>query len=160
VPLVLRWPGTLPTGRHVDAHAGLVDLMPTLLALLDVPAPAGMQGRSVAPLVQNGSTAPTAAVVSEHFEPGATQRFESLRQDGFAYIVQGPAEQLYDTRADPGERVNLVAARPDAAAPLRGELERWRDACVPLAVAFGAIGQGPAPDADTVRQLRALGYIQ
>ena len=51
VPLVLRFPGRLPAGRRVDARARLLDLMPTVLDLLGVPAPADVQGRSLVPLV-------------------------------------------------------------------------------------------------------------
>jgi N-sulfoglucosamine sulfohydrolase len=55
-PLLLRWPGMgRPQTRRELISS--VDLMPTLLELLGVPAPAGLDGRSVLPLLR-GETQP------------------------------------------------------------------------------------------------------
>jgi len=49
VPLLLSWPGHLPERAIVNgAMASLVDLMPTLLWLLGLPVPPGMQGQPLA----------------------------------------------------------------------------------------------------------------
>ena len=39
VPLIMRWPGHLPQGKHVPDLVELVDLFPTVCSLLNVPAP-------------------------------------------------------------------------------------------------------------------------
>src|SRR5262249_22274748 len=69
VPLVLRWPGRLPAGQRIGTVAGLVDLMPTILDLLDVSGPSAMQGRSLVPVMEGTTTAASPAVPSEYRDP-------------------------------------------------------------------------------------------
>ena len=56
VPFMARWPGNFPKGAVVDAPAQHIDVFPTLCALLDIPAPAGVKldGRNIAPLLKEG----------------------------------------------------------------------------------------------------------
>jgi N-sulfoglucosamine sulfohydrolase len=51
-PAILRWPGLKKPAEDRDNMVSSVDLMPTVLELLDVPGPAGMDGRSLLPLVR------------------------------------------------------------------------------------------------------------
>jgi arylsulfatase A-like enzyme len=160
VPLVLRLPGRVPAGRRVAERVGLLDVMPTVLELLGVPAPPGLQGRSLAPLVRGDAPAePAPPAVSEYSNPTLGRTFESVRHGDGAYIVDRGAEQLYDLRTDPGEQRNLAPAAPPALGALRAALARWRAACAPLAARLGPRGPGVAADAETVRRLRALGYL-
>ena len=65
-----------------------------------------------------------------------------------------------DVVEDPGEQHDLAAARPERVAALLAELDRWRTACVALVPRLGPSGEGVAPDPDTLKRLRALGYVQ
>jgi arylsulfatase A-like enzyme/Tfp pilus assembly protein PilF len=51
VPLFVRLPGGAGGGRVVDAAVSHVDLLPTVLDLVGVAPPAGVHGRSLAPLL-------------------------------------------------------------------------------------------------------------
>ena len=51
VPLLMRLPGVLPSGRTVEAVSRTVDVMPTILELVDAPTPATVQGQTLLPLV-------------------------------------------------------------------------------------------------------------
>jgi len=51
-PLLLWWPGMGKPVINAKDMVSSVDLMPTLLELLSVPAPAGLDGRSLLPLLQ------------------------------------------------------------------------------------------------------------
>jgi len=51
VPLILSWPGTLPSGRIYDALVELVDIVPTIYELLELAIPDRVQGRSLMPLL-------------------------------------------------------------------------------------------------------------
>jgi N-sulfoglucosamine sulfohydrolase len=55
-PLLIRWPGMGPLQRRRELVSS-VDLMPSLLELLKLPAPAGLDGRSWLPLLR-GETQP------------------------------------------------------------------------------------------------------
>ncbi|MEC8511719.1 MAG: sulfatase-like hydrolase/transferase [Planctomycetota bacterium] len=53
VPSILRWPAASPPGRTVDAPCGTIDLLPTIAAALDAPAPTeGLDGTSLLPLLR------------------------------------------------------------------------------------------------------------
>ncbi|HVG59268.1 MAG TPA: sulfatase [Hyalangium sp.] len=56
IPFVLRRPGQVAAGRTVEGRARSIDVAPTLLALLGVPAPETFRGRSLAPFVVPGAT--------------------------------------------------------------------------------------------------------
>jgi N-sulfoglucosamine sulfohydrolase len=51
-PVLLRWPGLAKPGVDRDSMVSSVDIMPTVLELLGVPAPEGMDGRSLLPLTR------------------------------------------------------------------------------------------------------------
>ncbi|MDF1800218.1 MAG: sulfatase-like hydrolase/transferase [Planctomycetota bacterium] len=52
VPLIFSWPGKLPAGAEVDGPVGLVDLVPTIAALADVPGPAATSGRDLSAVLR------------------------------------------------------------------------------------------------------------
>ncbi|MDC0709846.1 sulfatase-like hydrolase/transferase [Stigmatella sp. ncwal1] len=56
VPFVLRFPGRVAEGRTVTSRARSLDVAPTLLELLGVPAPETFRGRSLAPLIVPGAS--------------------------------------------------------------------------------------------------------
>ena len=161
VPLILRFPGRLPAGRHVRARARLLDVMPTILDVLGIPAPAAAEGRSLVPLL--GDDRPGAGpddVVSEHNNVAIGRTFESLRRGPLTYIADGPVEALFDVARDPREDVDVSAGRPEDLAAMRSALARWRDDCRERAARLGARGDGVLPDEGTKRRLRALGYVE
>lgn len=47
VPWILRLPASVPAGERVGRTAGLLDVMPTLLELLGLPIPDGIEGRAL-----------------------------------------------------------------------------------------------------------------
>lgn len=51
VPLLLWRPGSVPAGMVIEETVEVIDLMPTVLQMAGLPMPAGMQGRSLLPLM-------------------------------------------------------------------------------------------------------------
>src|SRR5262249_15136849 len=69
VPLILRWPGHLPANRRVGDLVELVDVMPTVLHLIQIAAPRGLHGIDLVPLLQGTPGAKGHEVVfSEYLE--------------------------------------------------------------------------------------------
>jgi len=60
VPLVVHLPGRVHAGSSA-LPARLIDVAPTMLALLGVPAPAGVDGRSLLAAIDGGADAPAPA---------------------------------------------------------------------------------------------------
>ena len=83
----------------------LLDIYPTLLDLVDLPAVKGLEGTSLLPLLENPS--------ARRVEPAVTTWYynnHSVRGLNFRYIrYRDGTEELYDHRSDPGEHRNLAA---------------------------------------------------
>jgi arylsulfatase A-like enzyme len=160
VPLVLRWPGRLPSGRRVPAPVGLVDLPPTVLELVGLPPLPDAQGASVAGLADGSrTTGGPAAVFAEFSLPD--RRYEAVRRDGLTVARDRDVVTAWDHTVDPGE---LTPLRPEpiaSTAALRAALDRWHAANATLATRLGPrTGDVSAPSPATVEQLRALGYVE
>ncbi len=52
IPLLFIWPDRLEGGRVIDAPVSMIDVLPTLLELVNLPLPEVLQGQSLAPLLR------------------------------------------------------------------------------------------------------------
>ena len=122
VPLVVALPGGR-AGVTAPQTVELVDVLPTLCDLAGVPLPAGVDGRSLAPLVRAGGADAAAWTARPAFTEVQHRdvRGVSMRSGRWRYTVWNGGEagrQLYDHNTDPHEFVNL-ADRPDHAATVQ-----------------------------------------
>ena len=149
VPLFVRLPGGRLAGTRVAAPAGLVDVMPTILAAVGEPVPAVLPGRSLIALAREKSS--PRAIYSETLYPRyhfGWSDLASLTDDRHHYI-EAPRSELYDFQEDPGETRDLSGGLPPAFRRLRVTLESMSR---PL--------QSPgAADPETVKKLASLGYV-
>ncbi len=124
-PLILAGPG-IPKGRSIHGFTYLLDLFPTLCDLANLPAPAGLEGRSLRPLWSPAAaTGPWRDSVFLAF----TDTMRSFRDERWKLIVYPPTgrRQLFDLRRDPHERRNL-AGSPGHRAREEALLARMREA--------------------------------
>ena len=130
VPFFLRWPGGgLEGGRDVDEMSLHIDVLPTFIELCGLDAPdVDFDGRSVAPLLHGGQAS----------LPGDRVHFLQYRQDTVPpekwtnavmtrrwRLVRG--KELYDIKADPGQREDVAAAHPGVVERLRVAHDAWWD---------------------------------
>jgi arylsulfatase A-like enzyme len=54
VPLVMRWPGSLPEGARIKGTTGIIDIVPTILSAVGLPVPAASPGVDLAQLARDG----------------------------------------------------------------------------------------------------------
>ena len=118
VPLVVAAQGRL-AARRVAEPVSLLDLAPTLLELAGHPdaaeLTAGMDGRSLAPLLGDRAPGADGSVLSEYLAEGVTSPAVMIRRGAHKFIhCEGDPDQLFDLAEDPGELVNL-AERPENA---------------------------------------------
>jgi arylsulfatase A-like enzyme len=113
IPMMIRYPPRIAAGAHLTRMALNLDLAPTLLDLLGVPAPAHYQGRSLMRLLADPGGAWRSDWLYEYYEyPGNedVRPCRGVRTERFKYIhyFTAPEEfELYDLEADPDEMRNL-----------------------------------------------------
>jgi len=155
VPLVIRAPGCNRESPVTDP-VHLIDLLPTVLTLLELPVPERVQGRDLGPLLR-GETVPWSPV-SGYAESlyarlhHGTAALRALREDGFK-LVRGAVTELYDLTDDPGELRDVSSEEPQRSARMARELEGLvadLDRQEPDRVAI---------DEDARRSLESLGYV-
>lgn len=157
VPLILMGPGVAPD-RVIQEQFPLVDLMPTLLGLLQLRAPAGMDGTDRRQWIADSQRLPIAmAAEATAYGPDWIAWL-----DGRYKLVTdrvGTPHLLFDLVEDPYERTNRVAELDSlaAGAALRAALSTWNDAMLADAPAPTPIGEL----SDEMREgLKSLGYVQ
>lgn len=151
VPLLIRLPDRRQAGRVVDDQVRLLDVAPTLLALLGVEPHPSFEGLDLRATLEEGYEPPPA--YSESFFPRlhfGWQELYAVRHGGFKYIL-APRPELYDLAEDAAESVNLADRRQAKAQQLATLLEELRGD--PAAVEPGRV------DPEVEERLRALGYI-
>lgn len=51
IPMMFIWPGHIAEGQRLSQQVSMIDMLPTILDLTDLPLPDGLQGQSLAPLL-------------------------------------------------------------------------------------------------------------
>ena len=152
VPLILYQP-RLFEPRVVSAAARHVDLLPTILDALSLPAPEGLRGRSLLPVAAGrADQAPPTTyfeALSGQLNQGWAPLYGVLRGD--TKYIDLPIPEIYDLAADPREERNLATTEPQRLAELRALLQ-------PLRALDGGAAQSPE-SAEIRQRLQSLGYL-
>ena len=136
--LIMYWPGHIDGGNCHDHLLTNCDLLPTVLDLVGIRTPEGLDGRSFLPLLEGDDYLPREDIFAEmtwhdKYNPMRairTNRYKYIRNFGERPLVymprdiytgpagqemreeyygtQRPEEELYDLAADPWEQNNLI----------------------------------------------------
>ena len=132
VPMVARWPGTIPAGA-VSAHASAFeDYMPTFAEIAGVERPAGLDGVSMlAALEGRASAQKPREYLYWEFQGKQAVRMGSWK--GIRNAATG-AFELYDLATDIGEKTDVTAAHADVVSRIEGIMRtaRTESALFPL----------------------------
>jgi arylsulfatase A-like enzyme/Tfp pilus assembly protein PilF len=157
VPMIFHAPSGLPKGKVIHRQTSLVDVVPTVLALLGQELPEGLDGAN---LCDPPPTAPRPILI----ETIATQAMHGwaplvgVRRSDYKYIL-APAPELYDLARDPRELDNIHEREPDVRRQLTGELVRWLGDDPYLAARRAVDLSQLNVDKESLRKLSALGYV-
>jgi arylsulfatase A-like enzyme len=168
VPLILTFPFRLEPGAVVETRTRNVDIWPTLLELLGLPALPRSDGRSRVPEILAAARGEEPPAQPEHSiahidrfwgrPMQAAAPVVAVVEDGLRYVsVRNGAsfsEELFDAKSDPRELQSVLAQRPEDAERLR-ELAKQYLETPPVWDA-----KPPTLELDEIQlnQLRALGY--
>ncbi len=169
--------GDLPRDRVSTRLAAQVDVVPTVLDLLGLPAPPEIDGVSLAAEIRgasdasgddvsgsdasaSGDTSPPddedlaraayAEAVSPWYAYGWATLYQ-LRTTRWKYI-EAPTPLLFDLVRDPGEQVDVSSEEPEVVARMKNELDRR--------IARAAEGDSSRElSAGDIARLNALGYM-
>lgn len=119
VPLLMRWPGTLPTMRTVADTVTLVDLYPTILAAAGI-TPTATDGVDLVAHVNATNPPPPHPEICWRESPA-----RAIRDGNWKLIESGTSVWLYDLSVDPRERTNLAPANPGLVTTLTQKLDAW-----------------------------------
>jgi len=167
IPMGIVWPERFgPT--VVTAPASILDIAPTVLGLLGLPAPRGFGGHDWTVSLEDGAAPPDrvlcfqahkGAVMSRHASARARRKgllevgcLDSGRKE-IVRLADGRLS-LFDLRGDPAELRSLASPSSDPSTGLRS----WRDGVVDALRALDGSSVEPM-DPETIEKLRSLGYI-
>jgi choline-sulfatase len=151
VPLVFRGPG-VPVGVRNNTAFSLLDVVPTILSLLDLPVASSMPGMALLPEIPKVRTSPVFSICSRGRSVTVDSRYR-LHQPREYKIKQGQLPELFDIVNDPLELTPLED--PAMEERLRGLITDW--VAAGEAIDWGDI----APiDMDKLREeMHAVGYV-
>jgi arylsulfatase A-like enzyme len=170
VPLVFRYPAGLPRGHRVDGIAQSIDVMPTLLELLGIDAPAEVDGVSLIPLIHGrepmlnpyalAKTTKALTYLNLELDRNLHDHY-AIRTREWKYLhgEDGLTFALFDLVSDPGEALNIAPNEVARVTELRQLLLHVLETHQVDPSEF----LQPLEDDDRRRleeRLRSLGYIQ
>jgi iduronate 2-sulfatase len=122
VPMIISVPGQKHPGVKTNALSEFVDIYPTLCELCGLPAPDGLEGTSLVPVIERPDRPWKTAAFSQYPRPGGIPVAANIRQMGYAMRTERYrytewrdwktgnvlARELYDYQTDPQGNVNIV----------------------------------------------------
>ncbi len=119
-PLLISVPGQKSAGQRCDAVVEFLDIYPTLADLCGLPIPAGLDGVSLKPLLENPAASLNKVAISQYPRGGRQTGNRplmgySVRNERWRLTVwrdrknqETVATELYDEKNDPAETINLA----------------------------------------------------
>jgi arylsulfatase A-like enzyme len=165
VPLIFHYPKLIPVNRVDNEHiVQVVDIMPSILDILEIPIPQNIQGRSLLPIF-NGQhdtefNLAFAELRSDINWKGKNQRFgdgiKAVINKEWKYIsYDNGREELYKLDVDPKEELNMAPDKREKVQEMKKILDLWSSS-----VSRQTDGTTGLIDSGRLEQLRSLGYLK
>lgn len=145
VPGIFNWPGTIEAGQVSEEPAGLVDVLPTICGLLNLPKPdRHLDGTSLAPILTGQpaeferhqplfwhlqKSRPIVAMRDGRYSLVADPDYElstnNMFQEAWIPTIKTGSYknfQLFDLKADPNQTSNIASANPELVEKLKAKL--------------------------------------
>ncbi len=176
IPLIVVWPERIVPGQRFSDPVSMIDMLPTILDLADLPMPEVMQGQSLAPLLLGEAGWEPQPVILDQFEVDNDTgefrgRIEVVDGRWGASLEINPDPELptderrpvpllvYDLWNDPMCLHSVHEERPDLVEKYTAFLEARWEAHQALAQQFTPGEESPLTP-EQLRTLRSLGYIR
>jgi arylsulfatase A-like enzyme len=160
IPLVF-WGRSLPRGRRIPTPVSLIDVAPTILDLVGLPALEDADGVTLVPLLR-GRASGRAPVFSTLFNSFTGNLALASVRDGTTKLILNTSTNRidqYDLAKDPGERAPRPAASDSALARALQDRITVERAAFEARERAGRERNLEAFPTDVVDRLRSLGYV-
>ncbi len=157
VPLIFVFPFEKLQGLSRSQVVSLVDIMPTILEMANIPIPSQVQGESLVPLFFKDKKLKNNFAYSETYYPRfhyGWSELKGIQNERFKLII-APRMELYDLINDPDEKINLASTYLDELDKLRRLADRFMEETSQNAFQIDYRHM----DEETRQKLTALGYI-
>jgi len=143
VPLIVKWPRTVATGKECNVPVITPDLFATICEVCGAKSPDKIDGRSILPQLK-GSTEPVHDALYWHYPHYANQGSKpggAIRVGDYKLIeyYENGRRELFNVKDDISESRNLAEDMPILVERLAVRLEGWRED-------VGALMPTPNPD--------------
>jgi arylsulfatase A-like enzyme len=166
VPMIFIFPGRIKNGAVFKQPVELVDLVPTILDLLDIKEQkSAFQGQNLAPTLLTGAGLDMDRPIYLHRRHYVEKWMDKIWVKGekfgvrigkWKYIVgdEEGTKELFNLEADPGEKNNLYMDFKKVADSLSDELDRWKQSHM------SSSKNAPRIPEDDLKKLKTLGYVE
>lgn len=150
-PLLVRWPGRIRPGSHIQSVSGAIDLLPTITGLAGIEPGSSrpLDGRSLAPMLLGQVDSLPSRLLFSTWGKKASVRSDRFRLDeaGQLFDIQSDRGQLKDVAQEhPAEARQLQAALKEHVQEMQALAKRFQDR--PFTVGYGAGTTLPARDGE------------
>jgi arylsulfatase A-like enzyme len=127
IPLVVAYPGAAP--RVVSAPVSIADIMPTVLDLVGIDGPGGMNGRSLASAVHEGKLADRPVLLEVFPQKSIPRDLLGVVYQTWKLVWDREANtwSLFSLADDPDDRNDLADEQPDRLAEMKRLLRETTD---------------------------------
>jgi arylsulfatase A-like enzyme len=114
IPMIARWTGKAPAGRVSEQVWAFWDFMPTAAELAGLPAPKGIDGISMLPVLLGKAQKSHDYLYWDYGHVRKTYK-QAVRMDDWkgVRIGAGSPVELYNLKDDPGESNNVASDNPE-----------------------------------------------
>ena len=176
IPLIIVWPERIAPGQRFSEPVSMIDVLPTILDLTNLPMPEVMQGQSLTPLLLGkAGWEPRPVIIDEFYGDNDTGELSGdiamidrrwiawgqipMRSEDTPEGKKQPPIILFDRWKDPFHAGSVHEERPDLVEKYIRLIEAHWETHQALAQQFTRSEDSPLTP-EQLRTLRSLGYIQ
>lgn len=170
VPLIVKMPRFFNgRARRVAGLTELIDIMPTVLDMLDIRLEGQMQGESLLPLI-TGKKKVGKKMIFASLRNKRLEDKRSVRTERWRYMISdqnfSDKDEFFDVQSDPLEQTNLIREKINGMQTLKSELLKHMRECTNLHNSNYSQNRKSIDDypeelrEKRLKVLRSLGYIR
>jgi arylsulfatase A-like enzyme/tetratricopeptide (TPR) repeat protein len=155
VPMIFVAESNLPRGTVIKPRVRLIDIVPSVLDMLEIPPPPETQGESLLPII-SGQRKTDLETYIETYYPRENYGWSELVGliGGDWKFIRAPKPELYNLKTDPEENTNVFTREGQRVQEMRDRLEQ-----VIAASSSGLTASRGELTSEERERLRSLGYV-